>query len=219
MSAKGRVFKKGILMHDFKLIESILWDGDYRLLDLHLKRLLSSAKFFGFACDCESLKNALLQNHLPFGFKFKVRLLLDSTGAISLQNHKLEDLPLQATVAISSFKTDSRDIFLYHKTTNRSLYNSEFKKASSQGLADVIFLNERDEVTEGAISNVFVLKNDRLYTPPVSCGLLPGVYRQYTLETCDNASEKVLKVDDLLSADKVFISNAIRGLREVRLQI
>lgn len=207
-------------MLSFKLIESILWDGTYRLLDLHLKRLLSSAKFFGFKCDTQSIKNALLQNPLPFGRRFKVRLLLDSKGAVSLENHKLEDLPLlQATVAISSLKTDSCDIFLYHKTTNRCLYDSEFKKASSQGLADVIFLNERDEVTEGAISNVFVLKNDMLYTPPVSCGLLPGVYRQYTLETCDNASEKVLKVDDLLNADKIFISNAIRGLREVRLQI
>jgi para-aminobenzoate synthetase/4-amino-4-deoxychorismate lyase len=77
----------------------------------------------------------------------------------------------------------------------------------------VIFLNQRDEVTEGAINNVLIEKNGILYTPPIHCGLLPGVHRRHLLETQPNVVEKALSLHDLRTADNVYLSNAVRGLR------
>ncbi len=73
-------------------------------------------------------------------------------------------------VCIAPQRTDSRDRMLFHKTTHRPLYASAFKAASEAGFCDVLFLNERGEVTEGAISNIFIEKAGRWFTPPISCG-------------------------------------------------
>jgi para-aminobenzoate synthetase/4-amino-4-deoxychorismate lyase len=86
-----------------------------------------------------------------------------------------------------------------------------------KGHADVIFLNERDEVTEGAISNLFARFGTRLLTPPVRCGLLPGIARQVALTERPHASEAILTVQDLAQADELFICNAVRGWRRVAL--
>jgi para-aminobenzoate synthetase/4-amino-4-deoxychorismate lyase len=74
-------------------------------------------------------------------------------------------------------------------------------------------LNERGELTEGAISNVFVEKEGVLLTPPVMCGLLAGVERRHLLATRTDARECVLREQDLWSADAVWLANAVRGLR------
>ena len=79
----------------------------------------------------------------------------------------------------------------------------------------MLFLNTRGELTEGAISNVFVEKNGRWLTPPVQCGLLAGVYRRHLLETQANVEEQVLLVEDLRGAEAVYICNAVRGPRRV----
>jgi para-aminobenzoate synthetase/4-amino-4-deoxychorismate lyase len=102
---------------------------------------------------------------------------------------------------------------LYHKTTHRLLYNWAFEQAKRDGFDDVIFLNLKGEVTEGAISNVFVVKDGRWFTPPVECGLLPGVYRRHLLETRPEIEERVVHLDDLRTADAIYLCNAVRGLR------
>jgi len=77
----------------------------------------------------------------------------------------------------------------------------------------------KNQITEGAISNVFIRKGAKLLTPPVECGLLNGVYRQYILETNKDALEEILYLDDLLNADEIFICNAIRGMRKCELHL
>ena len=88
------------------------------------------------------------------------------------------------------------------------------QQARRQGYDEVLFLNERGEVTEGAISNIFIEKDGHWFTPPVSCGLLPGIYRRQLLETSP-AAERTLQLQDLVSADAVYICNAVRGCRKV----
>jgi len=77
-------------------------------------------------------------------------------------------------IKISRHRLDSQNIFLYHKTTNRKLYDTELTLAKKQGFDEVIFLNQKNQVCEGAISNIFIEKNKKLLTPKLSCGLLPG---------------------------------------------
>jgi para-aminobenzoate synthetase/4-amino-4-deoxychorismate lyase len=97
------------------------------------------------------------------------------------------------------------------------LYEKEFGRATELGYADVVFRNEHGQVTEGAISNIFIEKEGKLYTPHVECGLLPGVFRRHILETNAMASERILFIDDLEHADAIYLCNAIRGMRRVRL--
>ena len=92
-----------------------------------------------------------------------------------------------------------------------------FKEAVDGGFDNVLFLNQRGEVTEGAISNVFMEKDGKWLTPPVDCGLLAGVYRRHLLETRAGIEERVLTEEDLRRADAVFLANAVRGLRRAEI--
>ncbi|MGB7265214.1 MAG: aminotransferase class IV, partial [Terracidiphilus sp.] len=90
-------------------------------------------------------------------------------------------------------------------------------QAVRDGFDDVLFLNLRGEITEGAISNVFVEKDGRWSTPPIESGVLAGVYRRHLLETRPGIEARILYIDDLRSADAVYLTNAVRGLRRVEI--
>jgi para-aminobenzoate synthetase/4-amino-4-deoxychorismate lyase len=207
----------------FSLIETMLWNGSFPLIDLHLDRLADSANYFGFSCDRTAIKSALLveADQFPDQRPRKLRLLLDSDGASHIETEPIADLssPAPARVCIADERTDPDDRFLFHKTTNRTLYNSALAAASRAAFADVLFLNKRGELTEGAISNVLIEKDGRWYTPPLSCGVLPGVYRHHLLETRGNLEEKILTLEDVRNADAVYICNAVRGLRRVEVSL
>ncbi len=201
------------------LIETMLWNDGYPLINLHLDRLADSADYFYFSYDRAEVRAALLAEASKFADERqrKVRLLLDCDGAVRIETEVIPDLSSagRVRVRIAAERTDPNDRFLFHKTTNRSLYDCAFAAATSAGFADVLFFNARGELTEGAISNVFIEKGGRRYTPPLSCGVLPGVYRRYLLESMPEIEEKILTLDDVKSADAVFICNALRGLRRV----
>jgi para-aminobenzoate synthetase/4-amino-4-deoxychorismate lyase len=204
---------------EFALLESILWDTGYVDLERHLDRLGRSAEYFGFLYSSVRTHEALTLEsaRLAPGQPYKVRLTLDRMGALTCRSEGIERNAGQAmgTIALCEQRTDSRDRFLYHKTTNRALYDQAILQAREQGFAEVIFLNEKGEVTEGARSNVFVRRNGRLLTPPIRCGLLNGTYRQRVLEERTDACEQVLYAEDLQEADEVFICNSIRGWQPV----
>lgn len=212
---------------EFELIESLLWQGSYPRLELHLDRLEDSAFYFGFPCDRAAVRNVLeehahtLQTVAPH----KVRLLLNRYGEISISSELLAEsgefykgiLATPVRVCRWPEPTDSRDRFLFHKTTHRALYARALAAAQSQGVGEVLFFNERGELTEGAISNVFVEKDGRWFTPPVVCGLLAGVERRFLLESRPEIEERVLTARDLETADRIWLANAVRGLRPAQL--
>jgi para-aminobenzoate synthetase / 4-amino-4-deoxychorismate lyase len=210
----------------FSLVETILWDGSYPLLELHLERLQDSADYFDFSCDRAAVREALEDHARQFADSAprsprKVRLLVvDDEGHIQIGSEPLSspvDPNRIGRVTLSSVRTDPANAMLYHKTTHRPIYSRAFEQATHEGFDDVLFLNLRGEVTEGAISNVFVEKDGRWFTPPVDCGLLAGVYRRHLLETRPEIEERVLFIDDLRSADAIYLANAVRGLRKVEI--
>lgn len=204
---------------DFSVIETILYDGSrgYFLLPLHLKRLKNSCEYFSINLDFQSLVRDMGLLALNFRkSKFKVRIVVNLDGSFTLENSFLEGMKQPLRVKISDNTVDPRDIFLYHKTTHRGFYDRERIKAAKSGFFETIFFNSRGELTEGSISNVFVLKNKNLYTPPVKCGLLPGILREHLLQT-KRAQEKVLYRKDVLNAQKLYIGNSVRGLLSVQI--
>jgi para-aminobenzoate synthetase/4-amino-4-deoxychorismate lyase len=201
----------------FSLIETLKWDGGFSLLELHLDRLEDSAAYFGFDCDREEVKAALMEAASGFGDvgARRVRLLLDAKGCVHVEAAAFGAQGESGVVCIAAQRTDPRDRFLFHKTTRRALYDAALKAATAAGFTDVLFLNQDEQVTEGAISNVFVEKDGRWYTPPIECGVLSGVYRRYLLETRPGIEERVLYLDDVRNADGIYLTNALRGLRRL----
>ena len=202
----------------FSLIETMLWNGSFPLLELHLDRLADSADYFDFGCDRDSIRATLMAEASGFADDRprKLRLLLDSKGAVRIECEVLPSVrrrPRTLRACIAAQRSDPADRFLFHKTTRREIYNRAFSAASSSGFADILFLNTREEITEGAVNNLFIEKSGHWYTPPIDCGVLPGVYRRHLLTTRPEIEEKILSINDLKAADSVHICNAVRGLR------
>lgn len=114
--------------------------------------------------------------------------------------------------------TCSNRFLLRHKSTSRAEYDRAWRLAEAQAGFDMLFFNERGELTEGGRSNVFVKLDGSWYTPPLSAGLLPGVMRQVLLEDpAMRASERSLTQADLLRAQALIVCNALRGALPARL--
>jgi para-aminobenzoate synthetase/4-amino-4-deoxychorismate lyase len=113
-------------------------------------------------------------------------------------------------LSIAKEPVNSQDAFLYHKTTNRAVY--EKAKADFPEADDVLLYNERGEVTESCIANVVVELDGRKVSPPVSCGLLAGSLRDSLLASGE-IEEQVVTLDDLKRASAVWLINSVRKWR------
>jgi para-aminobenzoate synthetase/4-amino-4-deoxychorismate lyase len=201
---------------DFSLLETILWTPEegYFLLPYHLARLLDSAAYFSFSADINAIRENLdsLAHTLP-KTAHRVRLLLAKNGGITLQSEVLHGAVAQPLpVCLAATAVDSANPFLFHKTTNRVVYEQAL--AACPGYADVILWNERGEVTESTIANIVVELDGTLYTPPIPCGLLPGTYRAYLLEQ-GKLKERVIHKEDLVRSAHIYLVNSVRKEREV----
>lgn len=182
---------------EFQLFESILLeDGEYFLLPEHLKRLSESAAYFGFRFG-ETRINADLERIKTESGSFKVRLTLWKDGRIETQVTPIEALDEIKPVTLATEPVDSSDRFLFHKTTRR------------RGGDNVIFWNEKGEVTESSIANVVVRIDGELFTPPIECGLLPGVFRNHLLAE-GKIKERVITIEEFQNASEVFLINSVR---------
>jgi para-aminobenzoate synthetase/4-amino-4-deoxychorismate lyase len=203
----------------FQLIETMLFDGyEMPYLPLHLDRLASSAAYFDFAYDRNSIESRIhqLTASLPANQQSRVRLLLSVTGEVTLAHTTITQDSSPWTIRISSHRVKAEDIALRHKTTRRELYDREYARARQEGFDEVLFLNESGELTEGAISTLFLKLEGQLVTPPLASGVLPGVLRRHLLASLPNATERPLRLDDLLDAEAAFLGNSVRGLRPIR---
>ena len=204
------------LRPDFSLFETMYassTDG-CRHLDLHLQRLQESAAYFGFPCDGSALR-AALQAHcdaLPTTAAMRLRLTLAADGSYSLQSAELAAPATPVGLLIAPMPTQSDDLFLRHKTTERQRYDQAWQQAQQLGAFDMLFFNQRGELTEGGRSSVFLKLDGRWYTPPLQAGLLPGVMRSVLLnDPAWNAAERSLGMEDLLAAEEIMVCNALRG--------
>ncbi|HEX9828653.1 MAG TPA: aminodeoxychorismate synthase component I [Bacteroidota bacterium] len=209
---------------DFDLLETMRWEPKkgYPLLKYHMRRLERSATYFGFSFKHTAVAAFLkvyeraLRKESKGKLFFRVRLAMKRNGELSAQHYRLEQMAATQHVRLSSVRTHSSDRFLFHKTTHRELYDRELERAVLDGYFDALFLNENGELTEGARSNVFIKKNSQLLTPPLSCGVLPGIYREYMMRSKKfRVEERVLTLDDVKSADEIYVCNAVRGLVKV----
>jgi para-aminobenzoate synthetase/4-amino-4-deoxychorismate lyase len=199
----------------FRLLESLLWtpaEGCF-LLDAHRQRLLASAEYFSFRADAEAIRAQLLAFAASLPPRpHKIRALLARDGGFTCEAAPIEmDEPAQVLrVRLAVAPVDTNDVFLYHKTTHRAVYEQARRQAP--GGDDVLLWNERGELTEFTNANLVAELDGRLYTPPVACGLLAGVFRGWLLDE-KQVEERVMHRDELASITRLFWVNSVRRWR------
>lgn len=216
------------LPKSFSLFETmaVTRDAGCVLLERHLQRLARSAAYFHFAFDETAIRQALhaAYSALPDTAIYRLRLSLSQDGSVAIQTAPLPLLnatiesPVRLLIASEPMSSD--DLFLRHKTTQRTRYDQAWKAAEAQGAFDMLFCNQHGQVTEGARSNLFVKIDGRWYTPPLAVGVLPGVMRAQLLEDpAWSASERVMRLDDVRAAQSIVVCNALRGVLPARLDV
>ena len=199
----------------FNLLETLkLENGSYWLLSEHLCRLQRSAAHFGYPFNLAEVEQTLrqaIEDH-PLG-AWRVRLLLDAQGQASTECFALDtNAPNMIRVELAQQAIHSGDEFLYHKTTQRSLY-APFQPTTPD-VFDTLLWNEQNELTEFTKGNLVVQFNGQCYTPPVHCGLLAGCLRAQLLRE-GKLQERILYKSDLTQAQKIWFINSVRGWVEV----
>jgi para-aminobenzoate synthetase/4-amino-4-deoxychorismate lyase len=196
---------------DTRLLETIGWTpaGGFALLDRHLERLRASAECFGYDLDVPAVI-AVLENSVgDLVGPAKVRVLLAHTGTIvceAVDLAPLAECPLK--VALAAEPIDVEDVFLYHKSTRRQVY--ERARLSRQDADMVLLWNDAGEITEATDANVVVEIDGRKVTPPVECGLLAGTMRGALLDAGEVTEQRVT-VDQLRSGATFWLINSVRG--------
>ncbi len=195
---------------DFALIESLLLrKGRYPLLRWHLARLARSAAFFSFPLSLADVQAALLDHSLrhPEG-SHKVRLLLSPDGSLTAEAAPITPARAPLRIGWADTPVHSADLLLRHKTTRRARFDRAL--ASRPACSDLLFLNERGEVTESTRANLVLHLDGRLVTPPLSSGLLPGTFRAMLLAH-GRLHEQPLSPADVARAQAIWLVNSVRG--------
>ncbi|MCC6569195.1 MAG: aminodeoxychorismate synthase component I, partial [Anaerolineales bacterium] len=200
----------------FSLIETMLWTPDegFFLRDKHIARLLDSAEYFGFSISKENVERVLNEFAADFTSPQRVRLLLDKHDNIEIEHTLFQSIDKPLRVYLANKPINSNDIFLFHKTTHRAVY--ENAKRDFPDSDDVLLFNENGELTEFTIGNLVVEMDGKLYTPPISCGLLAGTFREFLIET-GQVEERVIRVDELEKCEKMFFVNSVRMWQRVEI--
>ncbi len=190
---------------DLRLIETLRWDGGFVRADRHLARMARGAAALGWSFPHDSVAAAMREGRAGVE---RVRVTLDAGGAVQVTVGPFVSVAGPWRVGLAEGRLVSDDPWLGVKTTRRAAYDRA--RAALGGLDEAVFLNERGEVCDGTITTVFFDRGDGLRTPPLSCGLLPGVLREEMLET-GQAREEVLRGEDL-PAVRLWVGNSLRGL-------
>ena len=208
------------IKRDFRIYESMLFStGAFLYLHEHRARLFDAARYFGFPVRREAWDTCaaeIRQKLKPSIDWYKVRIFCDGTGVFSWDCEPITGDPPVAKPMVFLAKTpvDSSSPFLFHKTTYRPWYADDMEAIRNGRCFDVLHLNDAGRLTEGARSNLFLKINGRLYTPPLDCGLLPGVLRGRLIKR-GKCKERMLYPRDLKRAQAVYCGNSVRGLVEV----
>ncbi len=201
----------------FELLETLgLEEGKVALRDRHIERLYASADYFGIPLLAQSAEEALDAETARFPRETRrIRLLAEAGGQVRIESQPLIALPQAGLwAAMARTPVSRRDIFLFHKTTHRAVY--ETRRTERPDAEEVLLWNEEGELTEFTTGNLVLEQGGVRWTPPLDCGLLPGTLRAELLANAEIV-ERVLRPSDLETATGLWLINSVRGWVPIRL--
>lgn len=186
--------------------------GELTFLEQHLTRLREASRYFAYPYDEPKLLKELQEElaHLESNLDYRCRIALQKNGTFHLVITELTDLPASYLQAqLTEQKLDLATPFTYFKTSQRDHL--------SQSDHEQIFHLPDGTLLETMIGNLVLEIEGQRYTPPAHLPLLDGIYRRHLLET-QQVEEKLLTLNDLTDADRIYACNALRGLYELDFQ-
>lgn len=217
--------------HGFGLFETMKpLEGGIVFFDEHWRRLTRSAGELGLsipenqASAGQRLKACLEEQTPAPRSALKLCLIKDADDCRFVANLRP---PLSAVVAtrtpgsitLSDVRKNETSPLCRHKTMNYMENMLILQQAKADGFQDALMLNSKGYIAETTIANIFWIREDKLYTPSLDCGVLPGIIRQTVLESAASLGiaheEGHYSSHDLVNADAVFLTNAIQGIRPV----
>lgn len=203
--------------HAPSLIETMRREpgGNIPLLELHLQRLRRSCEALGYAWPGGAAirsRIAAASGNMDPARAWRLRLLLSPDGMTDVQHGPLEPTQQPVRVVMAGVRMSGADCWLRHKTTHRPWYEAAARWLGEHpDIFDVLYWTEDGAMCEGSRSNLYVQTPEGVWlTPPLQCGVLPGVQRQALLEA-GLAREAAISREDFLSAPAWRISNGLRG--------
>lgn len=192
------------------VIETLCFDPARGLarLDRHMTRAAQTCAMLNRGFDADRAV-ALLKTKCGDA-PLRLRLSIDVHGQLDVTAGELKPNPSFWRVAIADTAIESSDPWLRVKTSNREVYDRD-RAALPENRDEYLYLNTDGAVCEGTITNIFAQINGAVFTPPIDCGLLPGVLRGEMLELGET-QERVLTLNDLRGADQIWMGNSLRGL-------
>lgn len=192
----------------------------------HLERMASGCRFFDISFSLKEAKKALFSslNTIPEDKDIRLRLNLITYGSDTVErvDFSTEWQPLPnmpgwqkegVKIGITPFRRFSGSPLVRFKTTSYLENITAFRQARSRGFFDALFANERDEITEGSISNIFFIKENRIITPSVEAGLLPGITRKKIIELAHSSGipikELRITLAELDHFESAFVTNSV----------
>ena len=194
-------------------------NGHAQFLPQHLARLVNTLHFLGIEKSLHELTQ-YVQVYLDLKNLNHHALKLTVSAKNILLTHRINPYPAKRhnksfIADFSSIRRNQDSPWVYHKTLNYGECLLEHRKAQAKCLDELIFINTKNEITEGTCTNIFFSKGTQLYTPPVLCGLLPGIMRAAIIKRL-NALETVIHPQDLTSFDCCYLTNSLLGWMPVR---
>lgn len=218
-------FDKNMELQDFSLIETFLFipGQGYRYLAEHLQRMATSSHILDFNFQEHFMRNQLdfLQTRIPAHHPGKIRITLKRAGQFDITYmpvHTIKQPYRHKRIIFSNDRTDANDLFYYHKTTRRKLYQQQYQLfCIERDYYEVVFCNHQGFVTEGSSSNIFIqLPGDPvIYTPQANTGLLQGIMRARLLHRLPQIEETFLTKEQVYQAKRIWLTNSVRGIVQV----
>ncbi|ADQ13619.1 aminotransferase class IV [Halanaerobium hydrogeniformans] len=195
-------------------------------IDAHLQRLRKSSTALNINLNYSDqelkyyVEKLIEKNAFNGALKILLAKNINSSDLIitmKKKEYQAEDYQKGFNLKISQVLRNSTSKIIKHKTANYLENILEFRKAKAEGFDEVIFFNEKGYLAEGAISNIFIVKEKKLYTPGLENGLLNGILRrQVILQKKFEVEEKNIKLDLINQADEIFITNSLLKIMPVR---
>jgi branched-chain amino acid aminotransferase len=219
-----------------------LMNGCIQLRELHFSRISNSLKTLGFVAtkhfSFENLEKKVLElaiknNHQHLG-RIRITFFREDAGLFEVTNFHphilIQSFQLSDTVNelnenglvidVYPLAKKSCDIFSNIKSNNYLQYAMAALWAKENKLNDALLLNTNNKIADSTIANVFIIINNEIKTPALTEGCVNGVMRKHIIETLKHNSirvvETIVNIEDIASADEIFLTNAIKGIMWVR---
>lgn len=201
--------------------ESILfYRNSFPLIDFHYQRIQELASFLHseFTYSQEDFTTFLRGKTIGseeqrLKFKFAVhdqQLIVTSVEAAYTRPHSYLNYP---SIALAVYPIYKKPLMIEGKwkMENPNLYQDSILFAENKHCQQAIIINNKEEIVETSLSNLYYFINDTLYTTPLSSGAVHGVFRRYLMSQI-NIIEKPLNLKDLKFIQECFVSSAVRGI-------